>query len=742
MTNTRLVVNKLIQWLADSERPVVERVLHIAQSGADVATIDVESRTAAPVWRKHSDLISAIEANEAIVLEVDHCAPPPLNESDLSNQQYDKRKAGRDKAWEIIAPLFSGENATRMLSPQTRATLIAKRALVTGVTRQTIYCYARRWWQGGQTKNALLPHYGNCGSARDGARCASYRKLGHPSRISKHEMRPTGVNVDEKWRKVIITGAKMFYENREGQSFSEAYRMTLEHFCKKGFKVEDGVKKPILPDVNEVFSLRQFKYHYLSHRAQDSRPALIKRFGERRFNLRHRELIGSSTSQASGPGALYQIDATLADVYLVSRQDRSRIIGRPVIYAVIDVFSRMIAGLCVRLEGEGYLGLMLALENTAADKVAFCAQYGITITEEMWPCRYLPEELTGDRGPLEGRNADNLANGLNIHVSNTPPYRADWKGIIEQLFRLFNIRIIHSLPGAVDRDRERGDADYRLAAVLDIHEFTAIMINAALYHNNEHRMDWYEMDREMMADQVEPYPVDLYFWGIANRSGHLRERDAETIRVQLLPEGEATVTERGIRFRQLYYTCEAAEKEGWFLKARNEGRWKIRAAFDPRSTDAIHLRSGDGRPSTACHLKLDSAFKGCDWSETADYFEQSKLANARAMTRGLQAKSDFNAKANEIVTTATDRTEQSHQPGESKQSRLSGIRANRQAEIALQYEAEKERLMINKDPDSSRRESLSIEETGSEKSDEEYVPFPQPANIRDLRENMMRHGKK
>jgi putative transposase len=115
MTNTRLVVNKLIQWLANSERPVVERVLHIAQSGADIATIDVESPTAVPVWRKHSDLISAIEANEAVVLEVDHCAPPPFNESDLSNRRYEKQKARRDKAWQITAPLFSGKNATRML---------------------------------------------------------------------------------------------------------------------------------------------------------------------------------------------------------------------------------------------------------------------------------------------------------------------------------------------------------------------------------------------------------------------------------------------------------------------------------------------------------------------------------------------------------------------------------------------------------------------------------------------------
>ncbi|WP_164907503.1 hypothetical protein [Clostridium septicum] len=46
----------------------------------------------------------------------------------------------------------------------------------------------------------------------------------------------------------------------------------------------------------------------------------------------------------SGPGSLYQIDATVADVYLVSEFNRNWIIGRPVLYMVLDSFSRMIVG--------------------------------------------------------------------------------------------------------------------------------------------------------------------------------------------------------------------------------------------------------------------------------------------------------------------------------------------------------------------------------------------------------------
>jgi hypothetical protein len=78
---------------------------------------------------------------------------------------------------------------------------------------------------------------------------------------------------------------------------------------------------------------------------------------------------------------------------------------------------------------------MLALENATLNKVAFCQEFGIQIDEADWPSHHLPEGILADRGELEGYNADNLVNALNVRVSNTPPYRADWKGIVERNFR-------------------------------------------------------------------------------------------------------------------------------------------------------------------------------------------------------------------------------------------------------------------------------------------------------------------
>lgn len=41
-----------------------------------------------------------------------------------------------------------------------------------------------------------------------------------------------------------------------------------------------------------------------------------------------RGILGTSTAEVIGPGSRWQIDATIADVYLVSRTDRRRIVGR------------------------------------------------------------------------------------------------------------------------------------------------------------------------------------------------------------------------------------------------------------------------------------------------------------------------------------------------------------------------------------------------------------------------------
>jgi hypothetical protein len=737
-----IVKNMLLKWLDDPENPMVERVLYVNSSSDEIVVIDVDDHKALPELRSLEVVNQGIEACVLIPLKASARAPRVFSESELETDRYKIYKEKRDKAYSVIAPLVEGGNAIRMFNRRERAHLIAERAAAIGMSAATIYCYMRRWWQWGQSLNTLLPHYLNAGRRLDGKpkKIGKYKR-GRPSLITLNDeqKRPTGVNVDTKWLEIIKAGGEKFYEHRKQPSFSKAYRKILRFFCPKA-TIQVGSKEIIIlpdPNKNEVFTLEQFKYHYLQHQSKHPEQAVTKRKGERDFNLNYRALVGNAKTQYSHPGALYQIDATIADVYLVSSFNSTDIIGRPVIYAIIDSFSRMIVGLCVRLEGEGWLGVKLALENVVAEKIAFCERYGISITNELWPACYMPEEITGDRGPLKSKHADNIPKALNVTVSNCGPGRADWKGIIEQLFRLMNIRVIHDLPGAVDPNYKRGDIDYRLTSALTIHDITELMISTAIHHNTKNRMNWYPMDKDMIADGVEPFPVELYWWGVKNRAGSLNDTDFETVRVNLLPEREASVTEFGIQAgaHDQFYTCDLFEKS-WRFLARNKGRWTIRVAFDPRMTDTIYYRPGNGSPSITCYLKdPDSPYKGKDWQEVNELIKQRKLAESHYRPIRAQADSELDADAERVAERGRKRklNNSANSPKLSKQAKLSNIAGNRQMERKSMQKAEAQQLRSNAGVSNSN----GIAPT-DDAAEENYVPIPQPSNVRDIRRMKMK----
>ena len=92
----------------------------------------------------------------------------------------------------------------------------------------------------------------------------------------------------------------------------------------------------------------------------------------------------------------YQVDETQGDIYLVSKWDRSKVIGRPNVYLAIDTASGLIAGVYVGLD-TGETALMACIANAAGDKAAYCAAYGIDLSPADWPNRGLPSEIISDR---------------------------------------------------------------------------------------------------------------------------------------------------------------------------------------------------------------------------------------------------------------------------------------------------------------------------------------------------------
>jgi hypothetical protein len=225
------------------------------------------------------------------------------------------------------------------------------------------------------------------------------------------------VNVDANIRSIFRAAITRFYASNPVFDLAECYHAMLKDNFTDAFINPNHGRQELLVRVGSP-TLRQFRYWY--GKDNDIFAVNRRRHTARKYDKDMRGLLGTSLDEVSGPGDRYQIDATIADVYLVSRYDRHRIVGRPVVYVIIDVFSHLITGVYVGFEGPSWIGAMEALSVAVLDKVSYCNRFGIEILPEEWPSVGMPVRLLGDRGEMAGRMVETLINSFNVHVENTP----------------------------------------------------------------------------------------------------------------------------------------------------------------------------------------------------------------------------------------------------------------------------------------------------------------------------------
>lgn len=665
------------------------RILWISENAESVYVFDMDELDM-PVLMRMQECLHLLSPSSQEPNSIDEKI---VMESSLSS----KDKASRDAVWERMRVLVLAE--PDIYDRALRGKLIREKADEIGFTKRTIYKYLRTYWLHGKTKNAFLPNYQNCGGAGK-ERNSGEAKRGRPRKYGES----SGRNVDEETKRIFEKAVKKYYHSRNEYSLKDAYDLMIKEHYTKFVPQPDGTTKAKLLPESEIPTIGQFRYWY--GKKHDVREKISKRKGESKFNLDHRAILGKSDYGIMGPGAKYQIDATIGDIYLVSRFNRADIIGRPVIYFVIDTFSRMVAGMYVGLEGPSWAGAMMAIANAAADKVKYCAEYGVEITDDEWPCRHIPNAILGDRGEMESKAVETLINALNVRIENAPPYRADMKGIVEQYFRTINTKAVAFLPGHVKPDMtERGGRDYRLDAKLDIHQLNKILIQCVLQHNNHHFLEGYERTADMIADGVEPIPVKLWSWGISHLSGALRAFPEETVKLCLMPTGTASVTVKGVRFKGLYYLCERAAAEHWFETARAKGSYKVDISYDPRNMSAIYVRDSYGTFDRCFLAEWQDKYVDMCLDEIRYLQESEKLLRHHNTVKEMASKADLSASIDSVIAEAETLARQTAVP-KSKLARTKNIRENRRGE--------KER--------NRREEAFSL---GKNDTEQTSVPTPQ-----------------
>jgi len=659
---TELLTNQLIEITSED---ITFRVLWVDPLGRGYYLIDVRSISAFPKFREAQELQDMMDRNEAALLLSDQWLAP-LMDAGLP----ESHKAKRDQAWELIGPLV--QNIPDIFKPRVRGEAIAALVGAGKATKQTLYRLLRRYWQRGMVPNALLPDY-----TRSGAR-GREKSISPNRRRSGAEGNTYSAIIDAETREIFLSSIVAFKRNQQLDLRECHERILKDHYSDQVVNERTG-RAEYVPR-QPYPTLRQFRYWYekdndIFHNDRIRRTPRV-------YDKDMRAILGSSTAETVGPGFRYQIDATIGDVYLVSRFDPNKIVGRPVVYIVIDVFSRMITGLYIGLEGPSWVGAMMALANAAEPKVEYCRRFGIEDAD--WPCEAMPDRLLGDRGEMAGSMVETLIKTLRVNVENAAPYRADWKGIVEQRFKMIPAKFKAYVPGYVSPDfGERGARDYRLDGKLDLDDFTEIFIRCVLYYNNHHVLKDYRRAPEMIADEAPPVPIELWHWGIVNRSGFLRSFPSETVRLALLPSDEATVTAKGIRFWGCFYSCAKALEEHWFERARQKKPWKVRVSYDPRRMDEIYLQEeGERVCFIPCALTDASAdYRGKSLWEIDQLRKEDRRQVVASHPNQLSGQFSLNDAIQDVLDRAEKKTKAARAFNtDSDSKRTKGIRVNRAAE--------------------------------------------------------------
>lgn len=155
------------------------------------------------------------------------------------------------KAWDIVASLQA--HVPALYLPRERAALAAACAAEHGVSRPSVLRYLRRYWERGQTIDALLPDYGNSGARGKTRAVRAGVKRGRPRKSGDHP----GLNTDAALRATFRAAVARYTALHVTFSRRAAYRQMLEDYF-------DGRPPAELP------SFGQFSYWI----DRDSAPAI------------------------------------------------------------------------------------------------------------------------------------------------------------------------------------------------------------------------------------------------------------------------------------------------------------------------------------------------------------------------------------------------------------------------------------------------------------------------------------
>jgi hypothetical protein len=195
------------------------RILWIDDGQAVAWTIALQAKSAQPEMVAVRTLVEDVLANRARLLLID-----PYEAAPAAASLPEKYLQVRARGWEVVSALATVEPA--IYQPRQRGEMVRQYSARHGVSAPTIYRYLRRYWERGQTFDALLPDYANSGGRGKTRGASAGVKRGRPRKSAAHP----GLNADPAIRATFRAAVARYAATHTEFSRRAAYRQMIEDF--------------------------------------------------------------------------------------------------------------------------------------------------------------------------------------------------------------------------------------------------------------------------------------------------------------------------------------------------------------------------------------------------------------------------------------------------------------------------------------------------------------------------------
>ena len=482
-------------------------------------------------------LFNLVETNDLVIQKEE---PFVFNKDDLSDSAKEKFEIKQKMMLEVVnayAPSFielsgrkSKEDVKRIMEKYS-------------MPRNSFWRTCTNYFQSGLQDYSLVD--AKIFGVNTGKTYNQKTKGGRPSEYSEL----TGVVLDDEIRGYFDEALKDYKSGRY-KSYRSAYdKMNVLHFTRT--ELINGVSTMVLLPVSERPTFRQFSYYLAKHLTKQEKDLIKTSALEQRNNKRL--IVSDTLFGVKGPGDMVEIDACEVDISLVSAIDPSKTVGRPIVYFMIDVYSRIILAMSVAFDNNSILGLTNLFLNLADDKQKYCEKYGISYeNSKIWPSNIIPNNVRVDRGSeFRGKEFERICNELGINRILVAPGSGSLKGVVEQSFhQLHSKQNVHiENHGLIEK---RYDSKHHQTAMLNVEEYTKMVIGFVLTHNQQ-CLSTYPLTKEMILQKVKPIPALLWEYGINNGYSPRPIPSKEQYLYNLMIPIKAKVNRRGICYKDLWY---------------------------------------------------------------------------------------------------------------------------------------------------------------------------------------------